>query len=38
MSHIVPLMECIFVNLSDSLECVVSHVDDFHACNKCLTA
>ena len=38
MSHIVPLMECIFLNLSDSHECVVSHVDDFHARNKCLTA
>ena len=30
--HIVPLIECIFLNR------VCSHVDDFNASNKCLTS
>ena len=32
MFHVVPLMECIFLNL------LCSHVEGFYARNKCLTA
>ena len=37
MFHVVPLMECIFLKLIRFAR-VCSHVDDFNARNKCLTA